>query len=107
MKTREFSAFDTAADADLLAGSELEFAPSDGIYVCRFASTVNTATIACSTNGQAGLINPARAITLRANAEIQTIDPTWHIPVMKGEKVILALAGTTGTVQTHVDFVGK
>jgi len=105
MRTLNYSEFLTAVDADILAGSELEFAPGDGIYVIRGASTVNTATLAVSGN-RSPITSSARAITLRANGESLEDDLAWVLPVEEGEKITLALAGTTGTVGLHAQYVG-
>lgn len=104
-RTLNFSEFPTAVDTDLLAGSELEFAPGDGLYVVRAASTVNTATLAVSGN-RSPVVSSARSITLRANGEVSAVDVPWILPVEKGEKVICALAGTTGTVGFFAQYVG-
>jgi len=106
MRTLRVSAFPTAADADFLTGSELEFAPGAGVYTVRAASTVNTATLAVSGN-RGPIVSAARAITLRANGEIRSYDPPWVVVVRKGEKVTIALAGTTGTVGLVVDYLGR
>jgi len=105
MRTLNFSKFPTSADADLFAGSELEFAPGNGVYVIRAASTVNTATMAVQGNKHP-VVSSARAITLRANGESRTEDMAWIVPVIQGEKVTAALAGTTGTVGFHAQYVG-
>ncbi len=95
----------TGADADVLAGSELEFAPGAGVYVIRAASTVNTATLAVSGN-RSPVVSSARAVTLRANGEIREYDNAWLMPVSEGEKVTVALAGTTGTVYCEAQYTG-
>lgn len=104
-RTLNFSSFPTSADADILAGSEMEFAPGNGVYITRAASTVNTATLAVSGN-RSPVVSSARSITLRANGEIRAYDVPWILPVTEGEKVTLALAGTTGTVGVSSQYVG-
>ncbi len=105
MRALTFRKTFTAVDADILAGSELEFAPGDGVYTVRAASTVNTATLAVSGN-RGPIVSSARAIMLRANGEITEDDAPWLVPVEMGEKVTLALAGTTGTVFVEAQYVG-
>lgn len=104
-RTLNFSEFPTSADPDLFAGTEIEFAPGDGVYVIRAASTVNTATLAVSGN-RSPVVSSARSITLRANGEIRAYDVAWILPVTEGEKVTAALAGTTGTVGVSGQYVG-
>ena len=104
-RTLNFSEFPTAGDTDLFAGTEIEFAPGDGVYVIRAASTVNTATLAVSGN-RSPVVSSARAITLRANGEVRAYDVPWILPVTEGEKVIASLAGTTGTVGVFAQYVG-
>ncbi len=96
----------TAADADVLNGSEIETAPGKGMYVLRAASTVNTATLAVSTPGQPP-ISRARAITFRANGEVRSEDNPWIVVVEKGDRVTAALAGTTGTVFIEATYLGE
>jgi len=105
-RTILFQAFPTAANADMFAGSELENAPGDGVYIIRAASTVNTATLAVSGN-RSPVVSSARSITLRANGEIRAYDIPWILPVTEGEKVVAALAGTTGTVGFSGQYVGS
>lgn len=106
MRMLNFSVFLTGADADVLTGTELEFAPGLGVYVIRAASTVNTATLAVSGNRHP-IVSSARAITLRANGESRAEDQPWTQQVEEGEKVTVALAGTTGTVGVFVQYVGE
>lgn len=96
----------TVADADVLNGSELETAPGNGVMVVRAASTVNTATLAVSSPGQPPVSQP-RAVTLRANAEILSEDTPWTITVVKGDRVTIALAGTTGTCYVESSYMGS
>lgn len=96
---------DTGADTDLLDGTEIETMPGPGLLTMRAASTVNTATLAVSSS-ESPDVSQARAITLRANGEIRAYDSAWVMAVKKGERVIVALAGTTGTVFTEFTWVG-
>ncbi len=105
-RTLNVNAFPTAANADFLAGTEIEFAPGDGVYIVRAASTVNTATLAVSGN-RTPVVSSARAVTLRANGEVRAYDVPWIVPVTEGEKVTIALAGTTGTVGLFAQYVGQ
>ncbi len=105
-RTLNFSEFPTSADADMLAGTELEFFPGNGVYVVRAASTVNTATLAVSGN-VSPITSSARAVTLRANGEHSAVDTPWILATKKGEKVTISLAGTTGTVGVFVQYVGS
>lgn len=96
----------TGADTDILSGSELEFAPGDGVYVVRAASTVNTALLRANANRHPTTSDVARSVILRANGEIRSEDAPWVLPVDMGEKVVCALSGTTGTVFFESVFVG-
>ncbi len=96
----------TAVDADILNGSEIETAPGNGLMVIRAASTVNTATLAVASPGRPE-VSKARAITLRANGEIRAEDTPWIVRVSKGERVVAALAGTTGTVFFEAAYMGE
>ncbi len=95
----------TGADADILKGSEIETAPGKGMYVCRAASTVSTATLAVASPGRPE-ISKARTITLRANGEVRAEDTPWMVVVNKGDRVVASLAGTTGTVHFEAAFLG-
>ncbi len=95
----------TGSDADVLNGSELETSPGHGTYVIRVASTVNTALLAVQTPNQPAVSQP-RAITLRANGEIQSLDSPWVVVVRPGSRVICALSGTTGTVYFECVYMG-
>lgn len=105
MITKLFRKTFTSADADCFLGSELEAAPADGVIIIRAASTVNTATLEV-TPEKGPRVSFARAITLRANAEVQSGDVPWIVPVVEGEKVTVALSGTTGTVYIEAPFLG-
>lgn len=95
----------TGVDSDILSGTELEASPGGGVYVVRAASTVVTATLAVKGSGGPAVSDP-RAIQLRANAEVLASDAPWMIPVIAGEKVTIALAGTTGTVRVECQYYG-
>jgi len=96
----------TGVDVDILAGSELEFAPSRGVYVIRACSTVNSAFLAVSGN-RSPVVSTARSITLRANAETRAEDAPWVAAVGRGEKLTISLSGTTGTCYVVVTFLGN
>lgn len=91
---------DTAADADALSGTDLERNPGPGVLLVYAASTVNTATITAVV-GEANIVR-SQAIVLRANGvpAVNEDQPVIMIPVEGGEKNVVAIAGTTGTVQT-------
>jgi len=95
----------TAVDGDILAGSELEFAPGAGVYVIRAASTVSTATLQV-TGADSPSVSSLRTITLRANGEVRAEDTPWLLPVTAGEKITIELAGTTGSVHLECAFFG-
>ena len=105
MRSLTCRSVETSADVDILAGSEMEFAPGDGVYTVRAASTVNTATLAMSGN-RSPVVSSARSIILRANGELSEDDAPWIMPVEEGEKITLALSGTTGTTYVEASYVG-
>lgn len=105
MRVLNFSEFLTAVDVDILAGSEMEFAPGNGVVTIRAASTVNTATLAVNAV-DSPIASSARAITLRANGEVLSQDVPWQLKVKKGEKIVAALGGTTGTVGFFAQYIG-
>lgn len=86
----------TAANTDVLAGTELDQPPSEGVLYLWAASTVNTATLEVPQwNHQ-----PGRTILLRKRTDgIPSIQDDAYvvIPCKKGSRPTIALAGTTGT----------
>lgn len=106
MRTLLHTALVTAPNADVLSGTELEFAPGRGVYITRAASSVATATLAVSGN-RSPVVSSARLIKLRASSETRAEDQPWTLAVAKGEKVTLALAGTTGTVYLETLYMGQ
>lgn len=105
MRTIKYAEVHTSADPDVLNGTELETIPGDGLLTVRAASTVNTATLDIQSSRQPS-VSLARAVTLRANGEIRAYDSAWVMPVTRGERVIIGLGGTTGTVYTEAEWVG-
>jgi len=95
----------TGADTDVFNGSEIETAPGTGVYVVRAASTVSTATLAVSSPSRPE-VSKARTVTLRANGEVRAEDTPWMVVVSKGDRVTVALAGTTGTVHVEGVYLG-
>jgi len=106
MRTLVYNEFLSSGDADILSGSEMEFAPGDGVYVIRAASTVNSATLAVNGN-RSPIVSSARSIILRAGPESRAEDQPWVVAVQAGEKVVAALAGTTGTVIFNAQYAGS
>jgi len=96
----------SSTDADVLNGSEIETSPGNGMYVVRAASTVSTATLAVASPGKPE-VSKARAITLRANGEVRSEDTPWMVVVSKGDRVVVDLAGTTGTVHVEATYLGE
>lgn len=98
----------TSANADLLDGESIDPMPSDGYLRVYVVSTVNTCTVAID---PAKHISPTgagvQAAPIRANGEIRAYDPHWELAVSAGEKVVIQIAGTTGTYYYWVSFVGK
>lgn len=105
MRTIVVTEVHTAVDTDALDGTELETMPGDGLLTVRAASTVNTATLDIQSSRQPS-VSQARAITLRANGEVRAYDVAWVMPVTQGERVIVGLGGTTGTVFLDHEWVG-
>jgi len=95
---------DTAADADALAGTLLEFAPGPGLMRFWQASTVNTATVSLDVGDDA--IVRSQVIPLRTNGVPSLADdPSIDVPVAGGEKNLVNIGGTTGTVHTVVEHI--
>lgn len=91
---------DTAADTDALAGTDLETMPGPGLLQIWAASTVNTGTLTLVVAG--ANIARAMAISLRTNG-VPNIDqdpPIAEAGVEGGEKAVVNLGGTTGTIYT-------
>ena len=97
----------TAADADVLSGSSLDPVPSNGVMRVFPCSTVNTATIAITPSKHPSPTGAGTQIVqLRANAEVRDYDPYFEFEVEKGEKVVIGIAGTTGTWRVWTSFLG-
>lgn len=97
----------TSADTDVLAGSALDPCPANGFLRVFAASTVNTADIAIEPANHANPTGPGtQDILLRANGEPRSYDPHWETAVSKGEKISVAVSGTTGTYYVWASFVG-
>jgi len=95
---------DAAAVTDALQASDLERMPGPGLLRGWLASTVNTATFSVS-SGQA-LIAKSQAINLRANGQPLLSDdaPSLEMAAAGGERIIIATAGTTGTIGQVYQF---
>jgi len=95
---------DTGADTDALSGTDLEFAPGPGLLELFIASTVNTATVTAVLAGANILRN--QVIPLKANGiPIVNEDmPMMEEAVVGGEKIVVNLGGTTGTIHTLAVF---
>lgn len=95
---------DTAADTDALSGTDLETAPGPGQIDVWIASTVNTATVTAVLGGANIVRN--QVVPLKANGiPVITDDPPlMSEAVVGGEKVVVNIGGTTGTVHTLAIF---
>jgi hypothetical protein len=95
---------DTAADTDALQGTDLERAPGPGLIEIWPASTVDTATLTLVVGGENIVRN--QVIPLRANGVPNVSDdpPAASAPVGGGEKIVVNLGGTTGTIHTKAVF---
>jgi len=95
---------DTSADTDALAGSDLEFVPEEGTLEIFMASTVNTATVT-ATVGPENIVR-GQAIPLRANGVPNSEeDPPIVVGEFEGgEKIVINIGGTTGSVFTMAVF---
>lgn len=95
---------DTAADTDALSGTDLEFAPGPGLMQIWVASTVNTATLTAVVGGDN--IVRAQVVPLRTNGvpNVNEDEPQISAPVGGGEKIVLNIGGTTGTVHSIAVF---
>lgn len=95
---------DTAADTDALSGTDLEFAPGPGLLQVWVASTVNTATLTAVVGGENIVRN--QVVPLRTNGvpNVNEDDPQVAVAVGGGEKVVVNLGGTPGTIHTIAIF---
>lgn len=95
---------DTAADTDALSGTDLERAPSPGLLQVYCASTVNTATLTAVVGGEN--IVRGQVLPLRTSGvpNINEDPPQVEIAVLGGEKIVVNLGGTTGTIHTVAVF---
>lgn len=95
---------DTGADTDVLAGTDLETCPGPGVLQIWAASTVNTATATVLIGGKSA--QRGAALLLRSNGVPSLADdaPLVEVAVTGGEKNVVSLGGTTGTVYTHARF---
>lgn len=97
---------DTAADSDALSGTDLERVPGPGVLSVWIASTVNTATVTAVVGG-ANLLR-SQVIPLRTNGvpNVNEDPPAFSVLAEGGEKVVVNLGGTTGTIHTVALFEG-
>src|SRR3990170_7775635 len=88
----------TTTNTDALSGTDLERAPDAGILIVYAASTVSTATGTVVV----GLDNIVRNVplALRTNGLPNMSDdaPVVEMAVGGGEKIVVNIGGTTGTV---------
>jgi hypothetical protein len=101
MPTLRVMVKDTAADADAFSGTDLELIPGPGLLEVYTASTVNTATCTAVV-GQDNLLRD-NAVSLRTNGvpNVDQDDPLFvYESETGGEKVVINLGGTTGTIFT-------
>lgn len=91
---------DTSADTDALGSTDLERAPGAGLVQVWVASTVNTATV----TGVIGEANKVRnqVVPLKTNGipNVNEDAPVMEELVAGGEKIVVNLGGTTGTIHT-------
>jgi len=93
----------TATNTDLLAASELDTPPGNGVILLAAASTVNTATIEVPQyNHQPGVV---QTLPLWANGVGQLSDlPDFKIPVIGNKRPTIVLGGTTGTIYVFAGY---
>lgn len=84
---------ETADDTDLLAGSDLEAAPYNGMMAIFAASTQVDGTLTVTTPSAAGIGAPVRTgiIPIRAGPELRINEdaPMARFPVNKGDQVTI------------------
>lgn len=93
----------TATNTDMLASTDLDSPPYNGVMIIYCASTVNTATLEAPQPDH----QPGMTMLLRKRTDgIPNItdDPPVIIPVVKGKRPTLVLGGTTGTVHLTVIY---
>lgn len=97
----------TSADTDVLKDGVLDGMPGDGLLRVYAASSVDTATISVTPavhQNPSGAV--AQMIVKATNAEVRDYNPYFETEVSLGEKVVIAVAGTTGTYRWWVQFFG-
>lgn len=97
---------DTAADTDALSGTDLERAPGPGILSVWCRSSVTTATLTAVVGGKNILRNQVLPASTNGQILINEDPPAFSLPVSGGEKVVVNIGGTTGTVHTLALFEG-
>jgi len=97
-----------ADDADVLAGTDLDQIPNNGVLVILGASTQQDTTMTITLPGVSGIQAPMRTIplTMRANAEIrQDSDPQLVLPIRQGGHATLNVdVVTAATVRIRAKF---
>lgn len=95
----------TAVQADLLDGTDLETFPGTGVMLVRAASTVTTATLAGRVVGGDNARGP-QPIAKDSGPRTSTQDRVLLLRGVAGQKAVVDLAGTTGTVKVDVTYMG-
>jgi len=96
---------DTAADTDVLSGTDLDPMPGPGFLRVWMASTVATATVTASMPEQN--FTRAAKLVLRSGGvpDNDRDTPVVITPTAAGEKLTINLGGTTGTCYTHARWL--
>jgi len=99
----------TADNTDVLAGTDLDQIPANGVLVILACSTQQDTGLTITLPGGAGVQAPMRGIpiTMRANAEIrQDQDPQLVLPILQGGHATLnADITTAATARLRAKFV--
>ena len=93
----------TATNTNCLSGTQLETAPTNGKYVVYIASTVNTATVSVSAPGQQAAQDDDVPLFSNGVPPLDQANP-WCLKVRAGQKPVVNLGGTTGTVYCITQF---
>lgn len=96
----------TATSTDALSGTQLVNSPGNGEYHIYIASSVNTATLSITKPGGQAATSDTIALWVNGVPPIDSCLP-YVVPVVKGDKVVVSIGGTTGNIYMVVAFYSR